>query len=442
MGHRNICCDGCQRQDFRGRRFRCMRCVNFDLCGDCYDRRVETHEHRVEHPMQLILEPGQMYSHSNPHSHPHPEGEVYGPQLQLLGGGEVLDLMHLSNCYTCPYCGLFGHTAKRLIQHVCTQHRQADGYVVCPMCAGLPTIELVAIRNLSRHLLLDHIEHANMLEPETPPLRRFLARSSQRSRRRRQLLLQQQQDQFPLQPEQEQPERSPQQQQPLPTGRRQPAIGYDAMMQLAEVPGDSWTTEPLLPSSIEISEDEPRTRSSGIFRSGGESQALPLEDSTTGTTTTSQTTLEATSAGVNGSTDQFHLIQWIAQQEQLCQETEVAKNRKLRHALFTEHLLLSLLSTGELMAPRRELGGSSGRPKEQVGSHLSRAMSLMSLPWTRAWRAAQLVGNSVVEGPDLEKRDESGSEVGGSARNWEFQYQENQQLQEQKTDRAEEEAID
>ncbi|KAH8323215.1 hypothetical protein KR067_001401 [Drosophila pandora] len=375
MGHRNICCDGCQRRDFRGRRFRCMRCVNFDLCGDCYDRHVETHEHRVEHPMQLILEPGQQ-----------PQAE------HLLGGADMLEQLHLSNCYTCPYCGLFGHTAKKLIEHVCGQHRLADGYVVCPMCAGLPAIELVAIRNLSRHLVLNHIEHANMLEPDTPPLRRFLARSSQRSRRRRQLMLQQQQQYSHQQQLQNLPQPQPQPQ-PLQQAHPQPprlqsrgsppGLGFDILMQLAEVPAESWTPEPLLPSSIEISEDEARTRSSGLSRSGADSQA-PAEDPTCQTVI-----LEP--VDTTGLTERFHLLQWIARQEHLCQETEVACHRRLRHALFTEHLILSMLSGAELQPPERESGGGVWHREEQrIG--LSKAMSLMSLPWTRAWRASRQAG--------------------------------------------------
>ncbi|KAH8240581.1 hypothetical protein KR026_000889, partial [Drosophila bipectinata] len=317
MGHRNICCDGCQRRDFRGRRFRCMRCHNFDLCGDCYDSHVETLEHRVEHPMQLILEPGQQ-----------PQAE------QLLGGADLLEQLHMSNCYTCPYCGLFGHTAKKLIEHVWGQHRLADGYVVCPMCAGLPAIDLVAIRNLSRHLVLNHIEHANMLEPDTPPLRRFLSRSSQRSRRRRQLMLQQQQ-QYPHQ------------------------------------------------QHIEISDDEARTRSSGLSRSEPDSQA-PVEDPTS-----QIVVLEPVDP--TDQPERFHLLKWMAHQEQLCQDSEVACRRRLTHALFTEQLILSMLSGEELEPPQRETGGGGWHREEQcIG--LSKAMSLMSLPWTKAWRASQKTG--------------------------------------------------
>ncbi|KAH8395442.1 hypothetical protein KR215_005097, partial [Drosophila sulfurigaster] len=166
MDHRNFCCDGCQTRDFNGRRFHCLRCVNYDLCKECYDQNVESQEHRIEHPMQVML---------------HPENHQHPPDLML--NGEMLDLMHFPNCYTCPYCGIFGHTAKELIDHVVTLHRQNDSHVVCPMCADLPGIELVAIRNLARHLLLNHIEHANLLDPNTPPLRQALARASRRRRR-------------------------------------------------------------------------------------------------------------------------------------------------------------------------------------------------------------------------------------------------------------------
>ncbi|KAH8353547.1 hypothetical protein KR084_011710 [Drosophila pseudotakahashii] len=310
MGHRNICCDGCQRRDFRGRRFRCLRCVNFDLCGDCYDQRVETQDHRFDHPMQLILDP------EDPSS--------------FLLNGQVPEMVHLSNCFTCPYCGQCGQTAKRLIEHVCAEHRLAEDYVVCPLCAGLPATELVAICNLSRHLLLNHIDHANFLEPDTPPLRRIFARS--RIRRRRQL-------------------------QPVQSQSR----GFDLVLQLT-------TVDNQLPPSIIVDPPEEEQPASLIVVEPKAKE--PAE--------------------------QYLLMQFVEQQEMRCQqETEMTESQRRSHALFAEHLIISLLCSEELHLPEEK---TSNR-EEPVG--LSKVMSVMSLPWTRAWQATQL-GGSEGEGSRIE----------------------------------------
>nr|XP_016930043.1 uncharacterized protein LOC108009853 [Drosophila suzukii] len=315
MGHRNICCDGCERRDFRGRRYRCLRCVNFDLCGDCYDRRFESPDHHTDHPMQLIPDPDD-------------------PQPSLLLNGEVPEVVHLPNCFTCPYCGEFGHTAKRLIEHVCGRHRLAEGYVVCPLCAGLPAAELVAIRNLSGHLLLNHIDHANFLEPETPPLRRTFNRS--RIRRRR--LLQTQQLQQP----------------------------NNVILQLAAAPWDP--TDPQVPPSIMVDPPEDQTPSSPIIV-----EPQPKEQP-----------------------EQYLLLQWVAQQEVRCQqETEAGGSPRRRHALFAEHLIVSMLCSEELQIPEERVRNRDQR----LG--LSKVMSVMSLPWTRAWQATQL-GGSEGEGSGIQ----------------------------------------
>ncbi|KAH8249058.1 hypothetical protein KR032_005501 [Drosophila birchii] len=306
MGHRNICCDGCQRVEFRGRRFRCMRCTNYDLCGDCYDQRIETQAHSVDHPMQLIPEPGQE------------------PDLQL--GSDMLELVHLSNCYSCPYCGLFGCTAKQLIKHVYDQHRLSEGYVACPMCASLPAVELLAIRNLSRHLLLNHIDQANQLEPDTPPLRRILTRSIQRIRRRRQ---------------------QPQQQSLTREGPAILAIDDVAL--------------PPEPQDREENEENfcPSVNPPGSQLSEG-----------------------------------YLLGKWVAEQERRCRDAERSVIQRRQHALFAEHLLLSMLSAEELQLPEKERSEREGKPKHQQG--LSTVMSLMSLPWTRLRQVSQWEGKKLL----------------------------------------------
>lgn len=41
--HLNIVCDGCQTGNFKGRRFKCIICPDFDLCEDCEGKKVHSH---------------------------------------------------------------------------------------------------------------------------------------------------------------------------------------------------------------------------------------------------------------------------------------------------------------------------------------------------------------------------------------------------------------
>lgn len=56
--HENIACDSCHPgetfSDICGKRFKCMVCRDFDLCGKCYDARIVKGNHRPDHPMIAI----------------------------------------------------------------------------------------------------------------------------------------------------------------------------------------------------------------------------------------------------------------------------------------------------------------------------------------------------------------------------------------------------
>ncbi|XP_039502325.1 uncharacterized protein LOC120458659 [Drosophila santomea] len=317
MGHRNICCDGCQMTNLRCRRFRCLRCVNYNLCGICYDQRIETGEHYAWHPMQLTSDPD---------------------DLGLLLNGEVPDLIHLSNCFSCPHCGILGLSAKRLIEHVYMQHRGSDEYVVCPMCTGLSAVELVTIRNLSKHLLHDHIDHANLLEPDTPPLRRIFTRNHTRQRR--------------------------QSQQP-------PTLHSRAVDMLLQLPTRPASTDQQLLGHIDPPEEAANPE--------------PLAFNLTVVEPDEQ------------HDERYLLLQWMAQQKVRCQDAELDECTRRRHSLFAEHLLISMLCCEELQLPEnarpRHEQNSEGDLDREKEHSLSKVMSVMSLPWTRVWQATQLSGS-------------------------------------------------
>ena len=47
-----IGCDGCDRRPIYGRRYRCLTCDNFDICGDCNDNAIHG-KHRKEQILSM-----------------------------------------------------------------------------------------------------------------------------------------------------------------------------------------------------------------------------------------------------------------------------------------------------------------------------------------------------------------------------------------------------
>ncbi len=54
---KGVRCDACDVTSFQLRRYKCLQCDDYDLCGLCHDNQRETNRHKKDHPMQcLILE--------------------------------------------------------------------------------------------------------------------------------------------------------------------------------------------------------------------------------------------------------------------------------------------------------------------------------------------------------------------------------------------------
>lgn len=50
-----VSCDSCLKNNFRGRRYKCLICIDYDLCAACYESGATTNQHTTDHPMQCIL---------------------------------------------------------------------------------------------------------------------------------------------------------------------------------------------------------------------------------------------------------------------------------------------------------------------------------------------------------------------------------------------------
>lgn len=53
--HEGVSCDACLKSNFKGRRYKCLRCYDYDLCASCYEAGATTSRHTPDHPLQCIL---------------------------------------------------------------------------------------------------------------------------------------------------------------------------------------------------------------------------------------------------------------------------------------------------------------------------------------------------------------------------------------------------
>ena len=50
-----VSCDSCLRSNFRGKRYKCLICFDYDLCSACHDSGTLAGNHNNNHPMQCII---------------------------------------------------------------------------------------------------------------------------------------------------------------------------------------------------------------------------------------------------------------------------------------------------------------------------------------------------------------------------------------------------
>ncbi|XP_044741393.1 E3 ubiquitin-protein ligase KCMF1-like isoform X2 [Chrysoperla carnea] len=133
--HEGVSCDACLKGNFRGRRYKCLVCFDYDLCAQCYEQGATTTRHTTDHPMQCILTRA---------------------DFELYYGGEVITVDQPQS-YTCPYCSRMGFTDTTLQEHVCAEHPDTSFEVVCPVCAAMIGGDPNMITDdLAGHLAVEH----------------------------------------------------------------------------------------------------------------------------------------------------------------------------------------------------------------------------------------------------------------------------------------------
>ncbi|XP_022915323.1 E3 ubiquitin-protein ligase KCMF1-like isoform X2 [Onthophagus taurus] len=133
--HEGVSCDSCLKGNFRGRRYKCLVCYDYDLCDTCYEAGATNTRHTTDHPMQCILTRA---------------------DFDLFYGGEALSNDHPQS-YTCPYCSRMGYTEATLQEHVTADHADTSFEVVCPVCAAMPGGDPnLMTDDFAGHLTLEH----------------------------------------------------------------------------------------------------------------------------------------------------------------------------------------------------------------------------------------------------------------------------------------------
>lgn len=147
--HEGVSCDSCIKGNFRGLRFKCLICYDYDLCATCYEAGATNTRHTADHPMQCILTRS---------------------DYDTFYGGESIS-SDTPQSFSCPYCGKLGYTETALYDHVTTDHTDTPYEVVCPICASLPGGEPNQVtEDFAAHLTMEHrggiIGHNGVLREE------------------------------------------------------------------------------------------------------------------------------------------------------------------------------------------------------------------------------------------------------------------------------------
>lgn len=105
--HFGYVCSNCKAAAFVGRRYACWLCIDYQLCGNCYDSG------------QLAVG-----SASPDHKYFHPlEVHYTRTEYEFYFGGEPYDEANVPQSYKCALCDSYGFTSIQLYKHISDEHR-------------------------------------------------------------------------------------------------------------------------------------------------------------------------------------------------------------------------------------------------------------------------------------------------------------------------------
>ncbi|XP_039499360.1 E3 ubiquitin-protein ligase KCMF1 isoform X1 [Drosophila santomea] len=142
-GHWDVHCDGCGSSRLVHYRYKCLRCLDYDLCSTCKENGVSNGPHDRAHPLQCLMDRA---------------------ALELHFAGEAIPTM-CADSFTCPVCGKMGLSLEDLKEHCKAKHRLTRTVVICPVCAAVPASNPIRIAHIASHLIFMHSSSAQR-DPE------------------------------------------------------------------------------------------------------------------------------------------------------------------------------------------------------------------------------------------------------------------------------------
>lgn len=145
--HESVSCNVCGSMNFSGRRYKCLKCDDYDLCETCHMGRRSNEEHTYSHAEQIVFTPFEF-------------DELFGdPAIaRELGLFDFRETPVLAVSFTCPHCGNCGYTVTEFVEHLRSLHLNSAHPVLCPVCAAIPGDDSnLSHENLAAHIEMEHL---------------------------------------------------------------------------------------------------------------------------------------------------------------------------------------------------------------------------------------------------------------------------------------------